>query len=303
MTDSARQLAQTIRAEVAYIRKTAPELSWRKKLLDFAAVGEGIARDIYKALTAPSTRSQATGTDAKAVARIGPLFLEAIAAGEAYNGMTAEWQVGATHPLQGAHFTGGDTPTVGYLLVSGNPTSDFDGVVEITSSGGVGAGQYRFSSDGGSTWTTPTTIPSSFTHAGVTVEFADEIVVPEVEPITASYVDGATASWPSRGFDTLVLTLGNIVETYQSVRPGATWFVEGGGKSKLVGAASWSIETRPSPTTATFAGGSSLTVESETDPIDALPDAVARGTEWRRRWVLEISDHVVTRTATQPAGI
>lgn len=303
MTEAARQLAQTIRAEVAYIRKTAPELSWRKALLGFADVGEGIARDIDKALSAPSTQAHATGVDTKAVARIGPLFLEAIAPGEAYNGMTAEWQVGETHPLQGAHFTGGDSPTVGYLLMTGNPTVDFDGVVEITATGGVGAGQYRFSADGGASWTSPATIPASFTYAGVTVTFADEIAVPESTPLTANYVYGATAEWPSRGFDRLTLTLGGIVETYEVVRPGATWFVEGGGRSKLVGAASWSSETRPSPTTVTFAGGSSRTVESETAPIDALPDAVARGTEWRRRWVLEISDHVVTRAVTAPSGI
>jgi hypothetical protein len=302
MTDPAH-LADTIRSEVAYIRKTAPELSWSKVLRGFADIGETIARDILKALTAPAPRTQASGVDAKAVARIGPLFLEAIAPGEAYNQLTASWAIGETHPLQGGHFEGGAEPTVGYLLISGNPTADFDGVVEITASGGVGAGQYRFSSNGGTSWTTPATIPDSFTHAGVTVTFADEIVVPEAEPLTANYIDNATASWPSRGFDTLVLTLGNIVETYQFVRPGATWFVEGGGKSKLVGAASWSSETRPSPTTVTFSGGSSRTVETEVAPLDALPDAVARGTEWRRRWVLEISDHVVTRAATAPAGI
>lgn len=302
MTD-AKQLAEIIRSEVTYIRKTAPELAWGKSLRDFADQGEAIARDIDKALTPRTVQAQSEGVDAKAVARIGPLFLEAIAPGEAYNAMTAAWEVGDLHPVQGGHFTGGDSPTVGYLLMTGNPTVDFDGVVEITATGGVGAGQYRFSADGGASWTSPATIPASFTYAGVTVTFADEIAVPESTPLTANYVDGATAEWPSRGFDRLTLTLGGIVETYEVVRPGATWFVEGGGKSKLVGAASWSSETRPSPTTVTFAGGSSRTVESESDPIDALPDAVARGTEWRRRWVLEISDHVVTRVATAPVGI
>src|SRR5690606_15496832 len=144
---------------------------------------------------------------------LGGLHLTAAEPGESYNSMTAEWELGSAPPDQVAPFIS-STPMVGYLTISGNPTRDFAGVVEITSAGGVGVGEYRFSSDAGARLGAPAPRPSSFEPAGVTVPFADEIDIPDVVPEAAGelppvacYALGATASWASLGFDKLTLSL------------------------------------------------------------------------------------------------
>ncbi len=67
---------------------------------------------------------------------------------------------------------------------TGTPVGNYELVVEITTSGGLNAGEFRWSQDGGDTWEEETvTIPSDGTHTlgstGLTLNFADE-----------DYVDG-----------------------------------------------------------------------------------------------------------------
>lgn len=312
----AQHLAYAIRGELRYIAARINEVTWGNQLQPFADEGEAIAVAIERALRnvalVEDHPKQATGQNAAATARLGPLTLTAAEVGEAYNGMTATWALGATPPEQAAGFSGGATPTVGYVNISGNPTEDFDGVVEITADGGVGVGSYRFSDDGGQSWGSPQLI-ADFAHLGVTVTFADTIDVPDVVteaigelPLVANYVAPAQASWSSRGFDRLTLTHAGQSVSYDYLRPGATWFVQGSAASEFVTSAEWSAETRPFPSTVIFSGGSSQTLPptDEAGPFRrTLNDAYSAGIAWRRKWNIELSSYVVTRSPTPPPSL
>lgn len=64
------------------------------------------------------------------------------------------------------------------ITPSGTPDADYDVVVEIVTTGGLGAGTYRVSLDGGENFGAPATIPADTTddigETGITLTFEDE---------------------------------------------------------------------------------------------------------------------------------
>lgn len=312
----AQKLITKIRQDVRYIRHRLDELTWANQLAPFADEGERLANAMENALRdiqlVAENPKQPSGADIAATASLGGLHLTAAEPGESYNSMMAEWELGSDPPDQVAPFVSA-TQMVGYLTISGNPTQDFAGVVEITSAGGVGAGEYRFSSDAGANFTAPATIPSSFEHAGVTVTFADEIDIPDVVPeaagelpLVASYALGATASWASLGFDKLTLSLGASAESFDYLRPGATWFTQGPARSRLIAAAEWATVTRPPTGSTTFSGGQSRVLPPLDEALYAeaeLEQSYTSGLAWKRKWRVELSSHVITRSQVAPGGL
>jgi|GEM_PF-7060430 len=100
----------------------------------------------------------------------------------------------AKHGLTNGTVTlGGDPLATVPITVSGTPVRpNYSFVVEITTTGGLGAGVFRWSSDGGTTWTEAVTITVTtginvLGTTGVTVTFAD-----------ASYTDGNEYTWAPR---------------------------------------------------------------------------------------------------------
>ncbi len=100
----------------------------------------------------------------------------------------------AKHGLTNGTVTLGGTPAATEpITVSGTPVRpSYSFVVEITTTGGLGAGVFRWSSDGGTTWTDTVTITAgtgvnALGTTGVTVTFAD-----------ATYTDGNEYAWTPR---------------------------------------------------------------------------------------------------------
>jgi uncharacterized phage protein gp47/JayE len=83
--------------------------------------------------------------------------------------------------------TGASPPNVS---ITGTPAAAYEFIVEITLSGALGAGQFRWSSDGGLNYTTGVTLPGAgaylFSGTGVTITFD-----------AASYLTSHTYRWSS----------------------------------------------------------------------------------------------------------
>lgn len=316
----ARELADDILRRIDFAIRTTPDLLWAELLVPFLEEGARIAerlRQVAGAFEILDGRPGGTvvaspGKAARCVVGAG-LELVALEEGAAGNLLTAEWATSDYPPLSQAFIPeGGATPTVGYVTIEGNPSADFDGVIEITGTGAVGVGTYRLSTNGGADFGSSTTIPSTpLLLLGLTLTFAAEVGVPSslsppTPPATANYVTGASFSWSSRGSDKLTIKQAGIIrEAFEPIPYGtALWFVEGQDPSDYLGAASW-LGERPAKGSYSFSGGvDPVTMELPTEEIvtGPLDQAIAEGGTWITTWEGYAPD-VVTRSPSAPRGL
>lgn len=86
----------------------------------------------------------------------------------------------------------------GNLTVSGSPLDEYRVVVEILETGSLNSGTFRYSLDGGNTWSAPLTIPSEDEYAipetGLTLTFAEDAANPPQSFVTGDVYRFSTSA-------------------------------------------------------------------------------------------------------------